>query len=456
MTTDTRSPAELPDMSDAADRKAVFALALLRDVRHVFRADVDPGAEYGAKLAQQRLLGRRAEVGCAHDLQHDVIQRSPHGPALPEPGNGRQGPLRQRHAGDRRAVAALQIVGDAPRDPLHERQSASAGAAAIRRDPDVLDAVTDEGHAAIDEVSDDDRPLLPRGGLGTVRPQEFDEQVLDVEVQALMSLAFTGDQRHLLRAVAVRHLAAERQLDHLTFACQQHHGSGNDAAWPQVADAVRIHVPGKHVQRVRMAEENFRLAAPPAGDEILDRALIEIDRIQIDEAVDERRPHALLERLGQRRIAPQGGDLHAVEATGPLIRTQGIRAADLEPVAIEVSGERHARRAACAVLPDRAARKFARQNLIRRGANIRLGEEGELLERRQPQMLGIEALCPEYALIVSAMSRRVTQDLAETLRLARLEGLERQPLRALELAQDAQPPAAVLQVPQRVEHMPRQ
>src|SRR5256886_17499978 len=78
MTTDTRSPAELPDMSDAADRKAVFARALLRDVRHVFRADVDPGAEYRAKLAQQRLLGRRAEVGCAHDLQHDVIQRRLH------------------------------------------------------------------------------------------------------------------------------------------------------------------------------------------------------------------------------------------------------------------------------------------------------------------------------------------------------------------------------------------
>src|SRR2546429_6985889 len=70
MTTDTRSPAELPDMSDAADRKAVFARALLRDVRHVFRADVDPGAEYRAKLAQQRLLGRRAEVGCARSEEH--------------------------------------------------------------------------------------------------------------------------------------------------------------------------------------------------------------------------------------------------------------------------------------------------------------------------------------------------------------------------------------------------
>src|SRR5438067_3887354 len=298
---------------------------------------------------------------------------------------------------------------------------------------------------------------IPAAGRYPGRPGGGgDVQVLDVEVQALMSLAFTGDQRHLLRAVAVRYLAAECQLDHLPFACQQHHGSGNDAAWPQVADAVRIHVPGKHVQRVRMPEENFRLRAPPAGDEILDRALIEIDRVQIDEAVDEQRPYALLEGLGQRRIAPQGGDLHAVEATRPLIRTQGIRGADLAPVAIEVSGERHARRAARAVLPKRAACKFARQNLIRRGANIRLGEEGKFLERRQPQMLGIEAVCPEYALIVSAMSRRVTQDLAETLRLARLEGLERQPLRALELAQDAQPPAAVLQVPQRVEHMPRQ
>src|SRR5205823_14445091 len=181
MTTDTRSPAELPGMSDAADRKAVFARAFLRDVRHVLRADVDPGAEYRAKLAQQRLLGRRAEVGCAHDLQHDVFQRRLHDLQLLEPGNRRQGPLHQRHTGDHRAVAALQIVGDAPRDPLHERQSASAGAAALRRDPDILDAVAGEGDAASDEVRDADRSLLSRGGLRAVRPQEFDVQMLDVQ-----------------------------------------------------------------------------------------------------------------------------------------------------------------------------------------------------------------------------------------------------------------------------------
>src|SRR6266480_1861236 len=105
-TTDTRSPAELPDMSDAADRKAVFARALLRDVRHVFRADVDPGAEYRAKLAQQRLLGRRAEVGCAHDLQHDVIQRRLHDLQLLEPGNRRQVAGGADPDGDSRARAA--------------------------------------------------------------------------------------------------------------------------------------------------------------------------------------------------------------------------------------------------------------------------------------------------------------------------------------------------------------
>ena len=207
---------------------------------------------------------------------------------------------------------------------------------------------------------------------------------------------------------------------------------------------------------MRMPEENLRRLAPPARDEILDRALVEIDRVQIDEAVDEQRPQALLQGLGQRRIAPQGGDLHAVEATRPLIRTQGIRAADLQPVAIEVGGKGHARRAARPVLAERAARKFARQYLIRRCANIRLGEEGKFLERRQPEMLGIEALRPECALVVRGMSSRVTQDLLEALCLARLEGVERQPLRALELTQDAKPPAAVLQVPQRVEHVPRQ
>src|SRR6266480_3588487 len=75
---------------------------------------------------------------------------------------------------------------------------------------------------------------------------------------------------------------------------------------------------------------------------------------------------------------------------------------------------------------ERAARKFARQYLIRRCANIRLGEEGKFLERRQPELLGIEALRPEYALVVRGMSSRVTQHLLEALCLARLEGLERQ------------------------------
>src|SRR5205807_7177393 len=41
------------------------------------------------------------------------------------------------------------------------------------------------------------------------------------------------------------------------------------------------------------------------SSDLLDRALIEIDRIQIDEAVDERRPHALLERSEERRVGKE-------------------------------------------------------------------------------------------------------------------------------------------------------
>src|ERR1700682_1544362 len=133
MTTDTRSPAELPDTSDPADRKAVLARALLRDSFHVLCPDVDPWTEHRAKLSEQRLLGRVAEIRRTHYVQHDVIEGGLHHLQLLEPRYRRQRALHERHAGHHRAVASLEIVRDASRDPLHERQGAPPGAAAGAR-----------------------------------------------------------------------------------------------------------------------------------------------------------------------------------------------------------------------------------------------------------------------------------------------------------------------------------
>src|ERR1700736_4179050 len=127
MTTDTRSPAELPDMSDSAERKAVFARALLRDALHVLCPDVDPGAEHRAKLTQQRLLGRGGEIGRAHHVEHDVIEGRLHDLQLLAPRYRREWAPPERLARHQGAVAALRVVRDAPRDPLHEREAASAG-----------------------------------------------------------------------------------------------------------------------------------------------------------------------------------------------------------------------------------------------------------------------------------------------------------------------------------------
>src|ERR1700687_1975457 len=287
MTTDTRSPAELPDTSDPADRKAVLARALLRNAFHVLCPDVDPRTEHRAKLSEQRLLRGWGEIRRTHHVQHNVIERQLHHLQLLEPRYRRQRALHERHARHHRTVASLEIVRDASRDPLHERQAAPAGAAAGRRHADILYAIADERHAAVKEIRNDDRALLPRGGRGAIRPQEFDVEVLDVQVHALVPLAFAADQTDLFAAVAVRDLAAERRFDDLAFVRQQHHGSGNDAPRPQIPHSLLEQVAGEHVQRMRVPEENFWLLVPPAGDEILDRPLVEVDRIEIDEAVDE-------------------------------------------------------------------------------------------------------------------------------------------------------------------------
>ena len=64
------------------------------------------------------------------------------------------------------------------------------------------------------------------------------EQVLDVEVHALMLFALAGNQGNFLATVAVVDLAAERLLNHLPFVRQQHHGRRNDPAWTKIPNVL--------------------------------------------------------------------------------------------------------------------------------------------------------------------------------------------------------------------------
>src|SRR5271156_1120943 len=121
MTTETRSLSAPTDMSDPTDRETVLARALLRDALKIPCADVDPGTKHGAKLCQQRLLCAGAEIRRTHDVEHDFVGGRLHHLQLLQTRDGSQGTLHQGHARPQRTVAAFEIVGDAPNDPLHER-----------------------------------------------------------------------------------------------------------------------------------------------------------------------------------------------------------------------------------------------------------------------------------------------------------------------------------------------
>src|SRR5882762_1678166 len=121
-----------PRRSDPADRKAVLARALLRNAFHVLCPDVDPGTEHRAKLTQQRLFGCGTEVARTHHVQHDLVNGRLYHLHLLEARYRGKCALHQRHPRNHRPVTALEIVGDASDDTLHERQGASTRAASVR------------------------------------------------------------------------------------------------------------------------------------------------------------------------------------------------------------------------------------------------------------------------------------------------------------------------------------
>src|SRR5580704_5059555 len=389
--------------SDLADREAILARALLRHALEKLRAKGDALAEDAVQLRQQRRLARSGEIRGAHDVQHDLIATRLHDLQLLDAGNGGEGALHQRDAGDEGAVAALQVVGHAAGDALHEGQAATAGTGALRPYADVLDPVTDEGHAAVVEVGEDDGALLARGRGAAVLAQEFDVQVLDVEVHALVALALAGDQSDLLAAVAVGDPAAEHLLDERALVSHQHHGGGDDTARPQVRDLLIPEVTRQHVERMGVPEEHLGALAPPGAYELTERALVEVDRVEEHEAVDQETPQALLGRPGERRVAPQRRHLHAVEGPGPLVRAQGIGGTDLEPVAVKIGGERYPGRAAGLVLPELRTRELPRQQLIGGAADEGLGQQRQARKCSLLEVRRVKAALPEEALVVRAV-----------------------------------------------------
>src|SRR5262249_48254966 len=132
---------------------------------------------------------------------------------------------------------------------------------------------------------------------------------------------------------------------------------------------------------------------------------------------------------------------------GQRVGAQGARRARLAPREMEVGGESAPGRAAGLVMTQRAARELARQDLVGRAADDGLGEERQRAEFSGREVAGVETTLVKHPLVVGRVTGGVVQDLPETLALSPAQRILRQPLRPIELAQDAQPRAAILQIP---------
>src|SRR5262249_54327429 len=113
-------------------------------------------------------------------------------------------------------------------------------------------------------------------------------------------------------------------------------------------------------------------------------------------------------------------------------------------------------RATGLVLTQLVARDLAREHLVGEIANDALREQRQRRERRRVKARRVETVLAEEALVVRRGAARVAQDALEPRALPGKQRRLREPLGALELTQDAEPAAAVLHVPQRVEHVVRQ
>src|SRR5580658_5822679 len=134
------------------------------------------------------------------------------------------------------------------------------------------------------------------------------------------------------------------------------------------------------------------MLAPPGANERGDRALAEIDGIEVDKTVDQPSPHALLKSLRYRGITPQRRHLHAVIAAGPLIRAHRIRGAHFKPVAVKVGRERDPGRAPGLVLSELLWRELARKNLGSGAAYYRLRQQRQRGEGVRVEALGSESV----------------------------------------------------------------
>src|ERR1700729_69912 len=111
---------------------------------------------------------------------------------------------------------------------------------------------------------------------------------------------------------------------------------------------------------MRMAEQDLRLALSTAGDEIFDRRVVDVHRIQIDEAINERDAQMVLDGTGYRRVTPQRRHLHAVITTRPLTRPHRVGRSRADPLRVEIRNQRHAGGTTGAVYQQGLARELVR------------------------------------------------------------------------------------------------
>src|SRR6266699_6034111 len=204
--------------------------------------------------------------------------------------------LHQGYARNQRAIRPFQKVRPPPRDLLHQRLPAPAGAGTVARHTHVSDAVADQRHTAIDEIGHYDVRVLTGIGVRAVLAQEFDHDVIQVQMHSVVLLAFASDQPDLLATVTVGDPAAEHLLNELPLRSEEHHGRRNNALGPQIADVQILQILGQDINGVRVPEDHSWLRTPPLLYKSPHAEIVNIHRIQVDAPVKQQLAQLLLSR----------------------------------------------------------------------------------------------------------------------------------------------------------------
>src|SRR5437879_2475554 len=124
-----------------------------------------------------------------------------------------------------------------------------------------------------------------------------------------------------------------------------------------------------------MTEEHFRLCAPPFHDEIVHAALVDIHRIQVNGAIEQRVAKLLLERIGYRRVAPDCSNSHAHVPPCPLVATHSGGVAQFLAAPVEVERQSGTSRPPGSRLNEVLASEFPGNEAISASADVLLAHE---------------------------------------------------------------------------------